>query len=62
MDEMARAGQNLQSQRLALAEAERKLAGADQVIRDIAETPYTGADWPRSRAATYLASKEAERG
>jgi len=42
--------------------AERKLAEADQVIRDIAETPYTGADWPRSRAATYLASKEAERG
>jgi len=44
------------------AEAERKLAEADQVIRDIAETPYTGADWPRSRAATYVASKEAERG
>ncbi len=43
-------------------EAERKLAEAEQVIRDIAETPYTGADWPRSRAATYLASKETERG
>lgn len=43
-------------------EAERKLAEADQVIRDIADTPYSGADWPRSRAATYLASKEAERG
>ena len=43
-------------------EAERKLAEADQVIRDIAETPYTGADWPRSRAATFLSSKEAERG
>ncbi|WP_436357371.1 hypothetical protein [Brevundimonas sp. CEF1] len=45
-----------------ITEAERKLAEADQVIRDIAETPYTGADWPRSRAATYIASKEAERG
>lgn len=44
------------------AEAERKLAEAVQVIRDVAETPYTGTDWPRSRAATYLASKEAERG
>lgn len=43
-------------------EAERKLAEADQVIRDIAETPYSGSDWPRSRAATYIASKEAERG
>lgn len=43
-------------------EAERKLAEAVQVIRDVAETPYTGTDWPRSRAATYLASKEAERG
>lgn len=39
-------------------EAERKLAEADQVIRDIAETPYTGADWPRSRAVTFLASME----
>lgn len=44
------------------AEAERKLAEAEAVIRDIAETPYTGSDWPRSRAATHLASKEAERG
>ncbi len=42
-------------------EAERKLAEAGQVIRDIAETPYTGADWPRERARTFL-SKEAERG
>nr|WP_313041255.1 hypothetical protein [Brevundimonas diminuta] len=53
---------NMQRAEARATEAERKLAEANQVIRDIAETPYTGADWPRSRAATYLAGKEAERG
>lgn len=61
--EMARTTEDARRGAVARAiEAERKLAEAEQVIRDIAETPYTGADWPRSRAATYIASKEAERG
>lgn len=74
MDEMARAGQNLQSQRLALTEAERKLAEADKQItmddvRLAAGEGVLGASTVlaavnailRTRSRTFL-SKEAERG
>ncbi|MFC5374024.1 hypothetical protein ACFPIF_15780 [Brevundimonas faecalis] len=59
MAEVALAGQNLQSQRLALTEAERKLAKADRLLERIANDPTW--DGPSS-ARLYLLSKEAERG
>lgn len=76
MAEVAQAGQNLQSQRLALTEAERKLAEAVAVIRDVDQAARRAAAMNDAgytvtveRTATHIygltgtfLSKEAERG